>query len=395
MAGKTAESSRMERAAASSGEHKTVSKMSDKAHDDKANDGGETMAAQATADAKADVKDKPETRESKSVPASELLNKINGMSTNERYQIRREISLGGQGTCKVAFDQITEREVVLKVSSPGAWNAEHLIKEARYAAKMNHPNVIRVLDVGAFGKDQVFMAMPYIEGSSLDVVIRKVNDASIPGLMGYSVTAVAELFDHICAGVEHAHSMGVLHLDLKPQNIIVGTKGETVVVDFGVAQPLNPAELPKRHASHEAPASNVQPGLTTTLTGVNADPNMRAVGTPAYMSPEQSLGDPSNFTERTDVYGLGGVLFFLLTGEAPNRIQRPQDLEPYFRHSPVPSPADHTRRRVPPELEALCMKCLARDPQVRFASVFHVRHVLKGWLGSPEMWELYGRSSSF
>jgi len=387
MAGKTAESSRTERAAHSSGDTKDGSKMS-------VIDGGEVMASQATvAEPKEKEKEKGE-RESKSVPASEILVKISNMSSSERYQVRREISLGGQGTCKVAFDQITEREVVLKVSSPGAWNAEHLIKEARYAAKMNHPNVIRVLDVGAFSKDQVFMAMPYIEGSSLDGIIKKLNEAAIPGLMGYSVTAIAELFDHLCAGVEHAHSMGVLHLDLKPQNIIIGSKGEAVVVDFGVAQPVGGgAEPPRRHASHETPQNT---GLTTTMTGsMSNDPSQRAVGTPAYMSPEQSLGDPGNFTERTDVYGLGGVLFFLLTGEAPNRIQRPQDLEPYFRHSPVPSPSEFTRRRVPPELEALCMKCLSRDPQQRFATVFHLRHVLKGWLSSPEMWELYGRSSSF
>jgi eukaryotic-like serine/threonine-protein kinase len=389
MAGRTAESSRTERGTAhASGENRAVSKESKEARDE-----GDSMTAQATAEPSKDKSDRHE-RESKSVPASEILNKINAMSSSERYQIRREISLGGQGTCKVAYDQITEREVVLKVSSPGAWNAEHLIKEARYAAKMNHPNVIRVLDVGAFSKDQVFMAMPYIEGSSLDAIITRLNDAAIPGLMGYSVTSIAELFDQICGGVEHAHSMGVLHLDLKPQNIIVGSQGEVVVVDFGVAQPLNPDELPVRHASHDSNPQSM--GLTTTLTGSSSnDPNMRAVGTPAYMSPEQSLGDPGNFTERTDVYGLGGVLFFLLTGEAPNRIQRPQDLEPYFRHSPVPSAAEFTRRRVPPELEAVCQKCLARDAQDRYPSVFHLRHVLKGWLSSPEMWELYGRTSRF
>lgn len=353
--------------------------------------GVEVMATQAPA---APAATKQETVvEPKSIPASEVLSKIQSVAA-DRYQTRRDIQLGGQGACKVAFDQLAEREVILKTSSAqGGWSGERIIKEARFAAKMNHPNVTRLLELGAFGKDQVFMTMPFIEGSSLDAVIKKISDAGIPGLTGYSITAVAELFDKICAGVEHAHANGILHLDLKPQNVVVGSRGEVVVVDWGVGQPLNAPELPKRYASGEQPAN---PNLNTTLTGsLVSDASIRAVGTPTYMSPEQWAGDPGTFTDRTDVYGLGAILFFLLTGHAPNQIQRPQDLDPYFRHSPVPSPSDYTRRRVPPELEALCVKCLARDPAQRFPSVFHVRHVLKSWLSRPEMWELYRTSVNY
>ncbi len=332
----------------------------------------------------------------RSIPASEVLSKIPATSA-DRYQIRRDIQLGGNGACKVAFDQLAEREVILKTSNAqggqGGWGGERIVKEARIAAKLNHANVSRLLDLGSFGKEQVFMTMPYIEGSSLDVVIKKISEAGIPGLTGYSITAVAELFDKICAGVEHAHSAGFLHLDLKPQNVIVGSRGEVVVIDWGVSQPLSGGEIPKRYASNEAPTA---PNLNTTLTGsLASDPNVRAVGTPAFLAPEQWAGDPGTFTERTDVYGLGGVLFFLLTGASPNQIQRPMDLDPYFRHSPVPTPSDFTRRRVPPELEALCVKCLARDPQQRYPSVFYVRHVLKSWLSRPEMWELYRTSINY
>jgi serine/threonine-protein kinase len=339
--------------------------------------GGERMATHVTA---------PQAKiESAKVENAEVV-KAPAMSS-DRYQVRREIQLGGQGTCKVAFDQLAEREVIVKISqAQGGWGADRIMKEARFAAKLNHPNVTRLLELGNIGKDQVFMTMPYIEGSSLDQVIKKISDAGIPGLTGYSITAVAELFDKVCAGVEHAHSAGVLHLDLKPQNIIVGSRGEVVVIDFGISQAIN-ADIPKRYASNEAPAAAT---LSTTLTGsLPGDAAVRAVGTPSYLSPEQWAGDPGTFTERTDVYGLGGVLFFLLTGNAPNQVQRPTDLDPYFRHSPIPQPSEYTRRRIPPELDALCVKCLARDPAQRYASVFHVRHVLKCWLSRPEMWELY------
>jgi len=333
---------------------------------------------------------KVEAPEPKAAPAGEVLPRMQSIPA-DRYQVRREIGLGGQGACKVAYDQLAEREVVLKVSGPqGGWSADRLIKEARVAARFNHPNVSRLLELGALGKEQVFMTMPSIEGFSLDQVLKKISEAGIPGLTGYSIMAVAELFEKVCAGVEHAHSAGILHLDLKPQNVVVGSHGEVLVVDWGLSQPLNAGESPKRFASNE---SSGPPALTTTLTGVLPnDPSVRAVGTPAYMAPEQWAGDPGTFTERTDIYGLGGILFFLLTGSAPNQVQRPTDLEPYFRHSPTPLPSDFTRRRVPPELENLCTKCLARDPAQRYPSVFHVRHVLKSWLSRPEMWGLYGAS---
>jgi len=349
--------------------------------------GETTMATQAPPPPAAPPPAKTEIIVEKGVSLGEVIAKI-GMVPQDRYQIRRDINLGGQGACKVAFDQIAEREVVLKSSGPqGGWSAERIIKEARIAAKFNHPHVVRLLELGAFGKDQVFMTMPYIEGSSLDVVIKKISETGIPGLTGYSVTAIAELFDKICSGIEHAHGAGYLHLDLKPQNVVVGNKGEVTVVDWGVSQ-CTTAEPGKRFATSETPVAN--PTLNTTLAGSMAnDPTVRAIGTPAFMAPEQWSGDPGTFSERTDVYGLGGVLFYLLTGGVPNQVQRPQDLEPYFRHSPVPSPSEHTRRRVPPELESLCVQCLARDPAQRVASVFHVRHILKSWLGRPEMWELY------
>ena len=357
---------------------------------------GENVMATQTAPAPTGpapaVKNEGTVIEQKTIPASEVLARIPSVSP-DRYQIRREISLGGQGACKVAFDVLSEREVILKTSAQGGWSAERIVKEARFAAKLNHPHVTRLLDIGSFSKDQVFMTMPFIEGASLDQVIKTISDSGIPGLTGYSITAVAELFDKICAGIEHAHAAGILHLDLKPQNIVVGKRGEVVVVDWGLSQPINLAEMPRRGASTE---QAVMPNLTTTLTGsVANDPSVRGVGTPAYMSPEQWAGDPGTFTERTDVYGLGAVLFFLLTGQAPNQVQRPSDLEPYFRHSPVPLPSEFTRRRVPPELESLCLKCLARDPAQRYATAFHVRHVLKAWLGRPEMWELYRNSSGY
>ena len=316
------------------------------------------------------------------------------MPATERYLSRRDITLGGQGACKVVFDQLAEREVVLKTSAnQGPGGVERVIKEARYAAKLNHPNAIRLLDLGAYGKDHVYMTMPLIEGVSLDQIFQRISETGIPGLTGYSVTAMAELFDKICAGVEHAHANGILHLDLKPENVVVGVRGEVVVVDFGEGQPTLGPDSPRRFATHIDIES--APGLTTTLTGVLANnPDIRAVGTPAYMSPEQWNGDPGTFSERTDIYGLGGILFYLLCGHAPNQVQRPTDLEPYFRHSPVPKPSNFTHRRVPPELEDLCVKCLARDEKFRYTSVFQIRHELRSWLGRSEMWELYRNMSS-
>jgi hypothetical protein len=319
-------------------------------------------------------------------PAALLLRRIQ-TEPRERYRILRELALGGLGRTLAARDLLADRDVLLKTSHAGhPWTAERILKEARFTARFNHPNVLSLLEVGAFDKAQVYFTLPLMQGRDLGAVLAETAAIDVPGLAGDSLAARMELFDKICAGVEHAHARGVLHLDLKPQNVLMDAEGGVAVVDWGVSQEISAPCACPRFASFPPVGDEVPTLATTLLGGVQGEPDVHALGTPAYMAPEQWDGEPEKFTEQTDVYGLGGLLFFLLTGSAPNMVRRYTDLEPYFAHSKTPRPSRHTDNVVPSLLDDLCVRCLRRDPNARPGNVRHVRHVLRGWLSQPEVW---------
>ena len=282
-----------------------------------------------------------------------------------RYQILRVLGRGAMGVVYEGFDPTLGRRVAVKTILKNAAIDEETARaysvqfsrEARAAGRLNHPHIVQIHDF-AEERDIAYLVMEFIEGRELRSYFeaKEIFDAA------ETVRIMGELLD----ALEFAHGAGVVHRDVKPANIMMDVQRRVKLADFGVAR-----------------IQDAERSAAGTM-----------VGTPAYMSPEQWNGDPGTFDERTDIYGLGGILFFLLCGAVPNQVQRPTDLEPYFRHSPVPKPSDFTPRRVPPELEVMCLKCLARDPNARFTSIFQMRHELRSWLGRSEMWELYRNMSN-
>jgi predicted Ser/Thr protein kinase len=209
-----------------------------------------------------------------------------------RYRLVRELGEGGMGVVYAA-DQIEpiRRRVALKLLKAGV-DTRRVIRrfeaERQALAMMDHPNVARVLDAGSTSAGRPFFVMEYIEGQSLTAYCDN---------RALGVEARLELFLSVCDGVQHAHNKGVIHRDLKPGNIIVATRdgaGVARVIDFGIAKAVS--------------ASLAEETLTTGHGGL--------VGTPEYMSPEQTIGDPDIDT-RADVYSLGAVLYELLTGRRP------------------------------------------------------------------------------
>jgi serine/threonine protein kinase len=264
-----------------------------------------------------------------------------------RYRLLDRIARGGMGVVFTAEDENLQRRVALKVLDvPGTDGdlANRLIREARVLAALEHPGIVPVHDVGTLADGRVFYTMKFVEGKRLDKYIESV--ASVPDRL--------RLFLRICDAVAFAHARGVLHRDLKPANIMVGPFGEVLVMDWGLAKILRGQTSDgARRADPDAivfekPKQTPTAGDATEVSVVTGHGTI--MGTPGYMSPEQARGDVDLLDARSDIFSLGALLRFLLTG-------RP---EAGF-HSSGP--------RLDKSLASICAKSTAAAPAERYPNV--------------------------
>jgi serine/threonine protein kinase len=214
--------------------------------------------------------------------------------TGTRYELRGLLGRGGMGSVYCAFDRELQREVALKVSAgqaPSAAEVERFRREARVLSRLEHPGIVPVHDLGVLPDGRLYYAMKLVRGRRLDEHVREAP-----------LAARLRIFERICEAVAFAHAQGVVHRDLKPQNVMVGAFGEVLVLDWGVAKVVGVPEA--------AVAPAPPPGPSDTAAGT-------VLGTPGYMSPEQERGDVHRIDGRSDVYALGTLLQRLVL-EAPS-----------------------------------------------------------------------------
>jgi serine/threonine-protein kinase len=254
----------------------------------------------------------------------------------DRFRLVRELGSGGMGVVFVAEDLRHQREVALKVLRPElaqSLGRARFLREILIAARLNHPNILPLLDSGEAG-EYLYYVMPYVEGESLRD--RLARETQLP------VDEALRITGEIADALDYAHQQGVIHRDIKPENILM-VAGHPVVTDFGIARALSEAG-----------------GSRLTATGI-------PVGTPLYMSPEQATGD-GEVDERADVYALATILYELLSGITPYTGATPQSVLARKLVDPVPS-LRVVRDAVPPALESVIERGLAKVPADRFPTV--------------------------
>ncbi len=278
------------------------------------------------------------------------------------YRDIQEINSGGMGVVYKARQKSLNRLVALKMVGRGPFASEAELSrfhtEAQAAAKLAHPNIVTVYEVGEH-EGRPYFSMKLVEGGSLAGSIEECNKrnpkwsapADSPDLCNPKVAA--RLLVKVARAVHYAHQRGVLHRDLKPGNILIDAQGEPHVTDFGLARLLD------RESS-------------LTLTG-------EALGTPHYMAPEQASGKPSQITTAADVYSLGAILYELLTGRPPFQADTPLQVIRQAEEQEPKRPSS-LGVRVSRDLETICLRCLEKDPQKRYDSANAVADDLERWL---------------
>jgi serine/threonine protein kinase/formylglycine-generating enzyme required for sulfatase activity len=362
-----------------------------------------------------------------------------------RYRVISEsdrLGAGGQGEVWRGIDQELGREVALKVLranySTDLPSRQRLVSEARITSELEHPGIVPVYGLEETPSDgRPRYAMRYVKGDTLTAKIKAFHQQrSMPAALdpanreghppqsgvvssgSEAALQFRELLSHLVAvcktvAFAHAHPRVFIHRDLKPDNVMVGQYGETIVMDWGLACPLaelRQADLARALSRALMAGSEPIADETTQVLGEPPSPDLvnqrcsdarrrirtcdgELVGTPAYMSPEQA-GAPFSLDQRTDVYGLGTILFYLLVNRPPHQAkpgESLQDVLDRIRREPDDPPAA-VARNIPRPLNAICCKAMAYDPKVRYASADEMARELECYLADepvaayPESW---------
>lgn len=312
-----------------------------------------------------------------------------GAASRSRFVELERLGQGGMGHVVLVTDTVLRRQLAMKVVQPHVEAQPELlssfITEAQVTAQLDHPGIVPVHDMGASDDGSgMFFTMKHVSGRTLSEVLAQLRGTRPPyevmkRLVGYIVK--------VCHALEFAHSRGVLHCDLKPANIMVGDYDQVYLMDWGVAVLRNQTPSPVQVSSvaaSERPAPDTGNDAAPTSPVVSSRlsypaSNRGMIGTPAYMAPEQATGGFVELDERTDVYGLGGVLYEMLAGKAPN--QRRPSMIPGVASEEVVAPQEgEIWLNLPPALVATAVKALRRDREQRQASVAVFRRELEQFL---------------
>jgi len=270
-----------------------------------------------------------------------------------KYELLEKIGEGGFGVVYKARDPALDRLVALKVLAPqftsDSQAVERFRQEARLAARLKHPHIVTIYEVGE-AAGRYFIAMEWIEGQSLDQ--RITAQGALP------LGEVVRLVEQVAEALDYAHRQGLIHRDIKPANILLDSQGQATLTDFGIVKAMNEA------------------GLTTT--GM-------ALGTPEYMAPEQVLG--GELDARTDLYALGVVLFHALTGQAPFRGTTPFVIQKAHLEEPPPDPRA-LNPALSPAIAMVILKALSKQPEQRFQSGAELKQALQQALQVDQEGEL-------
>lgn len=308
-----------------------------------------------------------------------------------RYELQGEIARGAMGRILAGWDLHLGRPVAVKVLRKTAakdFDRVRFLEEAQVTGQLQHPNIMPLHELGRL-RDQVAFVMKRVEGTTLKQIITSTRRGDLAIMKKFPRGRLISAFRQLCMAVSFAHSQGVVHRDLKPSNVMMGDFGEIMLLDWGLCKIMGAGARSTRSTSER----------WKTVQG-------QIIGTPAYMAPEQAGGLISEVDARTDVYGLGAILYHLLTYRPPFTGKSNREIvNRVLEEEVIPARVRAPQNRIPEALETICSTALARSPTKRYQTAEALGDAIQGYLDKPsasaiptqvkeiETWVKEGRTS--
>jgi serine/threonine protein kinase len=289
----------------------------------------------------------------------------------KRYTLQGEIGQGGMSIIYQAFDHLLQHPVAMKVLKPAyAGERQRFLNEAYITGLLDHPHIVPVHDIGEDEAGCPYFTMKWIHGETLSHHLEAARD---PTRALDSLERFLGIFHKICDAVAFAHSRGIVHRDIKPANIVIGQFGQVYLLDWGLARVIRPSAL-----------AALSPPLAQAFRQ-DFDPRDTLIGTLEYASPEQALGQHHQIDERTDIFLLGALLYYILIGRAPFAEEDGslQERVLWAQSAEIRPPEEVAPRAcLPPGISAIAMRAMAREPRHRYPSVVVLEDAVRRFLHS-------------
>jgi len=286
-----------------------------------------------------------------------------------KYAINKKLFAGGMGAILEAEDRYLARISAMKVILPKKKNhastLQQFITEAKITSMLEHPNIIPVHELGLMNASGLYFTMKLADGEALNDILNKLMSNDAEYIETYNTYHLLNIFRKVCDAVSFAHSRHIIHQDIKPHNVMIGKYGEVLLMDWGLAQPL------KQYLPESSPTDQ----LAHPLTDLVITSDNRITGSPTYMSPEQTYGDPDKLCERSDIFLLGAMLYHIFTMAPPYNGKNMREVIFKARAGDFIAPQKRDpQRQIPDEINRIILKAMAFKKEDRYQNVDAMSH---------------------